>query len=235
MNSRALLALAAIAASVSTVQSETVTYRFDSDSPSVTLNEFAGLVTANDAVTPPYVNPGNVDATTGISSERYERTLSDDEANSDGVSELILTLDIGATPVSLTNLSFLQGIDSQQGTNNTYSIVDLGITTTGAETPSASMTQFTSTADFGTEIQSISSIESVSLSGLENLSNVSVVFTFGVKYGTTPDGTGGDNLSRFAFIDDVVITGSAVPEPTAATVVVLGLVGVGLARKRTRV
>ena len=61
-----------------------------------------------------------------------------------------------------------------------------------------------------------------------------MTFTWTVYYGTV-DGdppTGGNNVNRHAFLDDIVITGNVVPEPSTAAL--LGLGGLALILRRRK-
>jgi hypothetical protein len=200
-------------------QAAIILYEFNSDSAVVTNNELSGSgVTANDSV---------ASLGSGFSTDRWRRAMSPDAART-----LSLTVDIGATPIDFTALDFVDGIDSNNGSNQTYSVINLMATTTGSETPVLSQDTFTHTLVGGGDT---SNGNSVTLSGLTNLTNVSVTFEFEVLYGTGVNGTGGSNNNRFAIIDDVQITGNvaqAVPEPT--TTALLGLGGLALILRRRR-
>lgn len=131
------------------------------------------------------------------------------------------TINIGANPISLTQIDFISGLEVNAGSVATnFWKWDLDITTTGSETPVASQTTFARSGN-NTAVQHS---ETATLSGLENLSNVDVTFAFTGFYGVSSDYSGGQNTNRFVYMDNVTFTGvDAVPEPSAALLGGLGM------------
>lgn len=197
----------------------TIVYNFDGDSASVSSNGLAGDgVTADNVTTT--VSNGSVAA--GPLNNRLQRDLFDQ-----GTATYTFVINIGATAIDLTGLSFTDGIDSLVASNNSFSQWDVAIST-----GSASPATVTSSLTSGVGDQT-SKGNSLTLSGLTGLSNTSVTFTFVANYGVSSNFSGsGNNNSRFAYIDDLTFTGSAVPEPGSLALLGLGGLLIGARRRR---
>ncbi len=123
-------------------------------------------------------------------------------------------------------MSFIDGIDTRQGTNDTFSQWDLSVSF-GSLSPDIVTNSVTS----GGNPDFTSKSKIISLDGLTNLSNTEVTFTFVANYGVTSDFSGGgNNVNRNAFIDDLTFTGIIIPEP--GSLALLGLGGVLMLRRR---
>lgn len=202
-------------------QAANIVYDFNDNDAVVDLNEFAGDgVTAGDIDT----TEGGINSTAGVDEQRWQRKLGDE-----GTATMSFEVTIpSSVTLDLTELSFVDGIDSGQGTNDTFSQWDLSITT-GSGTPDSGTRSLTTGSSGVT-----SGSNTVALSGLTGLTDTSVTFTWTVNYGTV-DGdppTGGNNNNRHAFLDDVTLTGTVIPEPSAALLGALGLLA--LLRRRRR-
>ena len=197
-------------------QAATIAYNFDGANASATTNDFGSGVTADDVV---LANTGEGKMT--LAEDRAHRKLRDPS-----IGTLAITVNIpNGVVVDLTALDFIDGADSGTGGNDTFSQWDLAVST-GSASPNSG-TDFVAGTGFS------SSPNSVTLSGLTGLTNTSVTFTWTVNYGVTSDFSGGGNhSSRHAFLDDIVITGSVVPEPT--TTALLGLGGLALILRRRK-
>jgi hypothetical protein len=191
----------------------TIAWNFNNNDGVASTNELAGDgVVANTAT---FVASGG-GVTASFGNQRAQRNLG--TASSLGTATFTFTIDIGSTPISLTDLAFIAGVQSSAGTvTDNYYKWEIDISVSGA---SASETVFEYYA-FGTRAN-VSTPESVTLSGLENLSNTSVTFDFTGYYGTNDEYSGGQNTSRWTFIDDVTFTAAVIPEPTTALLGGLG-------------
>lgn len=196
----------------SSAKAATIVYDFTGGSAAATTNDFlADGVTAGSVSTTG--SGSNTAAGTSATFERLQRKLFDQES---AIFTIMLT--IGSTAIDLASLSFVDGIDSNQGTNNTFSQWDVTIST-GSANPS-SVTNSLTTGSTGETFKS----NVLALSGLTGLSDTTVTFTFTANYGVTSDFSGsGNNNNRFAYIDDLTFTGSVIPEPTTALLGSLGL------------
>ncbi len=177
----------------------TIVYDFTDGSPSATTNEFEDAgVTAGDVVTD---TPGVVAGPSDVY-ERLQRNLRDSQEVT-----FTITIEIGSTPISLTEMSFIDGIHTREGTNDTFSQWDLGVST-GSLTPDIVTNSVTS----GVNPDFTSKSNTIALEGLTNLSDTEVTFTFVVNYGVSPDFSAqGNNVNRNAFIDDLTFTGTLGP------------------------
>ena len=201
----------------SSIHATTIIYDFDGDSLSFTTNTFAN-VTAGD------ISASGTGITAGASEDRLQRNL-----NGAAAATFEFTLTIGSDAINLDEISFTDGIDSGAGSNISYSQWDLAITRVGFS-PSATPSTVTRSV-FGSAFSSGSN--TLSLSGLDNLANETVTFTFTSNYGTSPTFPGsGNNGFRHSFIDDLTITGAPVPEPTSTSLVALAGIIFAIRRRR---
>lgn len=199
----------------SSASAATIVYDFTGNSAAVTTNDLSGDgVTAGNIAT--VANSGQA----GVAENRWQRKLTD--SNTDTMS---FTVTIPADViVNFSELSFIDGIDSGTGSNNTFSQWDLSISI-GSGSPNSG-TEFVAGTGFS------QSANTVTLSGLTGLSGTDVTFTWAVNYGVTSDFSGsGNNNVRHAFLDDVTLTGSVIPEPTTALLGSLGMLAL-LRRRR---
>jgi len=211
----------------------TIVWSFNSDSAAVTTNGLSGDGVTADNVgitdTSSFVTASiEGDAISGASTGgRAQRDLGTFNSVAGDTISFTFTINIGATAVDLTDLSFLTGIDVNAGSANTnHTKWDLSITKGSATTSS-----FVDSFPGGNGTFTTAS-KSTTLSGLTNLQNESVTFTFTGDYGVNPDFSGGSNTSRWSFIDDVTFTAAPVPEPSALALVLLGTGVLFLLRRR---
>lgn len=215
-----------------TLHAATIVWSFNSDSAEVTSNGLSGVgVTTNNAgiidnsgrVTASFGGAAITGANTG---GRAQRDLGNAQSLAGDTISFTFTINIGATAINLTNLGFLSGIDVNNGsvaTNHTK--WDVAITK-GSATTSSFVDSFAgASGTFAT------ASKSTALTSLTNLQNETVTFTFTGDYGTETDFSGGQNTSRWAFIDDLTFTGEVVPEPSAA---LLGGIGLLVLLRRRR-
>ncbi len=138
---------------------------------------------------------------TGIDRERWQRKLLD---GSPTTMSFTITIPAGVT-IDLTELSFDYGMDSRQGSNDTYGQWELTISQGSASTDSWGpvLLEGTSSNDYWDDHAT------VTLSGLTELTDTEIEFSFEVNYGVTSDFSGGgNNNNRNAFLDNVTLTGS---------------------------
>ena len=227
--SMAVVSVVTVAMAFTTAYAELVIiYDFTDNTAEATTNDFEdeGLdVTAGDIQTS-NTHGGN----TGIDNERWERKLQD---GSPTTMSFIITIPEEVT-IDLTKLEFLFGMDSRQGSNDTYGQWDLTILQDGVEVensanPNSSgpvLLEGTSSNDYYAQD------ETVTLSDLTGLTDTVIEFAFEVNYGVEPDFSGGgNNNSRHAFLDDVTLT--AIPEPGTAGLLAV-FAGAALLRRRRR-
>ena len=201
MRSMAVVFLITGAVSLGTANAEMViVYDFADNTAEATTNELDDLdVTAGDIQTS-NTHGGN----TGIDNERWERKL---DGGSPTTMSFLITIPEDVT-IDLTKLEFLFGMDSRQGTNDTWSQWDLTISKGGEEvansaSPDSSgpvLLEGTSSNDYYDQD------ETVTLSNLTGLTDTEIEFAFVVNYATSPDLTGGNNNSRHVFLDDITLT-----------------------------
>jgi len=194
-----------------------IIYDFAGNTAEATTNEFEdeGLdVTAGEIQTS-NTHGGN----TGIDNERWERKLQD---GSPTTMSFIITIPEEVT-IDLTKLEFLFGMDSRQGSNDTYGQWDLTILQDGVEVensanPNSSgpvLLEGTSSNDYYAQD------ETVTLSDLTGLTDTVIEFAFEVNYGVEPDFSGGgNNNSRHAFLDDITLTGVADIPPEGTLMII---------------
>lgn len=197
-------------ACVGAADAATITYDFDGGT-AAGVSDFGSGVTVDDA------------STSGLSlvEDRAHRVLGN------SASTLAVTINIPTgVIVNLTELDFTDGIDSGAGGNFTYSQWDLAVST-GSGSPATGSDSVEGTGFSSTDNE-------ITLTGLTGLTDTSVTFTWTLYYGTSegPPPSGGNNSSRHFFIDDIVFTGSVVPEP--GSLALLGLGGVLVASRRRR-
>ena len=211
------VAFTALLVSGISLEAATIMYDFDGGSASSSSNDFGAGVTADNVV---LGGNGFESITMELNENRAQRKLRDPATTT-----LAITINISdSVVVDLTDLSFVDGIDSGTGSNTSYSQWDLAIST-GSASPATGTRNI-----FGSGLTS--STNSLSLSGLTGLTDTSVTFTWTVNYGTTSDFSGGGNNNiRHAFLDDITFTGSVVPEPAS---IVLSSLGVLLLLRRRR-
>ncbi len=208
-----------------TLQAATIVWDFNDNDGVVDANGLSGIgVTAGPAT---FTTAGN--NTASFDRNRAQRDLGSQQGSE--TATFFFTINIpSSTTVSLTSLSFLQGLDVNSGSvNNNYFKWDLVITTTGSETPGASQTTFAQ-SQVGSNAD-ITFNEAATLSGLDNLTNVDVTFAFTGHYGTLADYTGGSNTGRWIYLDNMTFTGEAIPEPSAALLGGIGMLAL-LRRRR---
>lgn len=192
-----------------------IKYNFDDNDAVVDTNELAG-----DGVT-----AGNIvsEGVGGIDENRWQRKLL-----GGSTANMSFTISIPSdVTIDLTELSFIDGIDSGTGANDTYSGWDLTVST-GSASPDSG-TEFVAGTGYS------ESENTVTLSGLTGLTDTSVTFDFLVNYATDPEFTGGNNNNRHAFLDDVTLTSTVIPEPSTVILAGLGLLGAVLRQRRPRV
>ncbi len=202
-----------------------IQYSFDDNTAEATTNEAAGLgVTAGDIQT-----SNDHGGNTGIDNERWQRKLL---GGSPSTMSFTITIPSDVT-IDLTELSFVFGMDSRQGTNDTYGGWDLtvfqdSVEVVGSASPDSSgpvLLEGTSSNDYWEDDYT------VSLSGLTGLTDTEIEFAFVMNYATAADFSGGNNNSRHAFLDDVTLT--LIPEPSTAGLLAV-FAGVALLRRRLR-
>jgi len=200
-----------------------IVWDFNDNDGNVDSNGFSGDgVTLQPVATDDFGGSVTVD----FGNQRAQRDLGTDAIQEDG--SFAFTIEIGATPISLTQLDFDHGLDVDAGSVNTnYFDWTLDISTAGAGASQTNFAEFVS-GGVGTDA---SFSESVTLSGLSNLSNTDVTFTFTGRYGTQSDYSSGQNTQRWTFLDDVTFSGSVVPEPSSSVLVAL-VGGLALLRRR---
>jgi len=216
--SMAVVSVVTVAMAFTTAYAELVIiYDFTDNTAEATTNEFEdeGLdVTAGDIQTS-NTHGGN----TGIDNERWERKLQD---GSPTTMSFIITIPEEVT-IDLTKLEFLFGMDSRQGSNDTYGQWDLTILQDGVEVensanPNSSgpvLLEGTSSNDYYAQD------ETVTLSDLTGLTDTVIEFAFEVNYGVEPDFSGGgNNNSRHAFLDDITLTGVADIPPEGTLMII---------------
>ena len=216
--SMAVVSVVTVAMAFTTAYAELVIiYDFAGNTAEATTNEFEdeGLdVTAGDIQTS-NTHGGN----TGIDNERWERKLQD---GSPTTMSFIITIPEEVT-IDLTKLEFLFGMDSRQGSNDTYGQWDLTILQDGVEVensanPNSSgpvLLEGTSSNDYYAQD------ETVTLSDLTGLTDTVIEFAFEVNYGVEPDFSGGgNNNSRHAFLDDITLTGVADIPPEGTLMII---------------
>ena len=221
MATKKLLFAAACAAPlcVASANAATIGYDFDDNDGVVDTNTFGAGVTVSDWTT---VSGGGFDFNGSSHSgptDGMARGGARNDANGPFTMSFTVTID-AATTVDLTSLAWENGAD-WNGVSWTP-LWDLAITA-GAATPSSggfdSVQEITG-GGFAFEN------EAVSLTGLTGLTNTSVTFTW--------DLTQQDRANSVAIIantmDDVVLTGSVVPEPGSLALLALG--GLMIARRR---
>lgn len=208
-----------------TAHAANIVYSFNDNTGVATTNELSGDgVTAGTASIAS--NGGN---TASIANNRAQRDLGTSGLNE--TSTFQFTLSIGATPVSLTSISFVNGLDVNAGSVVTnFWEWDLAIDVLGS---GASQTTFARDHNNGgASPDEVSFNESATLSGLTNLSNVDVTFTFTGEYGTSANYTGGTNSNRFIYLDDMTVTAEVIPEPSSLLLGAFG--GLALLGRRRR-
>ncbi len=180
---------------------KTIVWDFNNNDGVVSTNELADEgVVANDAT----AAASGGGKTARFANNRAEVNLG--TATSLGTGTFTFTIEIGSTPINITDLDFITGVHSTAGTaTDNYYKWEIEISVDGA---SASESEFAYYAHGNRA--NVSQPESVTLSGLENLKDMSVTFQFIGYYGTNPDYTGGQNTGRWTFIDDVTFTAEVV-------------------------
>ena len=216
--SMAVVSVVTLAMAFSTANADMViVYDFEGNTAAATTNDFEdeGLdVTAGDIQT-----SNTHGGMTGINNERWQRKLL---GGSPTTMSFLITIPENVT-IDLTKLEFLFGMDSRQGTNDTWSQWDLTIFQDGVEvensaSPNSSGPVYlegTSSNDYYDQD------ETVTLSGLTGLTDTEIEFAFVVNYATSPDLTGGNNNSRHAFLDDITLTGVADIPPEGTLIILL--------------
>lgn len=196
----------------------TIVWDFNDNDAVVDNNDLA----ADDVTTNNVTFSSTTGNTASIANQRAQRDLGNSQGSE--TSTFNFTLKIGATPINLTQLNFTHGLDVNAGSVvDNYFKWDLVITTTGSETPGASQATFAEYHDNGgVAPDEIDFDESVTLSGLNNLTNVDVTFAFTGHYGTAANYTGGSNTNRFIYLDDVTFTGAVVPVPGSLALLAVG-------------
>lgn len=195
-----------------------IQYDFEGNTAEATTNDLASLgVVAGEIQT-----SIDLGGDTGIANDRWQRKLLD--PNTTNMS-FTITIPQGVT-LDLTELNFVFGIDSRQGSNDTFAQWDLTIST-GSASPDSSgpvLLEGTNANDYREDDYT------VTLSGLTGLTDTSVTFDFLVNYGVQPDFSGGgNNNNRHAFFDDVTLT--VIPEPSTAGILAI-FAGAALLRRR---
>lgn len=217
-----------------TLHAATIVWSFNSDSAAVTSNGLSGVgVTTNsvgitDNSTPVTASIGGASISGATTGGRAQRDLGTTQSVAGDTVSFTFTINIGATAIDLTNLGFLTGIDVNNGsvaTNHTEWVVSI---TKGSATTATFVDSFPGGVNTFTTAS-----KSTTLTGLTNLQNESVTFTFTGDYGVNTDFSGGQNTSRWAFIDDITFTGAeVVPEPSVAAL--LGGFGLLVLLRRRR-
>lgn len=131
--------------------------------------------------------------------------------------------------VDLTSLSFDHGIQwGASRSNTTYSQWSVSIDNGGTATPGAVDDSRTGADDIGQQSTNVN----LALSGLTGLTDTTVTFTFNGQFGVNPDFTSGNDQTRQAFLDNLTLTGTVVPEP--GSLALLGLGGMCMMKRRRR-
>jgi len=201
-----------------TAPAATIVYNFDDADGVVDSNDFGLGVTAGDWIF-------DVDAGgSAFQNGRAEAGVRVDGAAPTPypIMKFSVAIPAGVT-VDLTSLDFQHGFNETFHPNAITPYWELSITTGSATPDTGSLGAGTvNAAGF------FSQDESVALSGLTGLTDTTVTFEFTFK---TDEGRG-NSLARAHTMDNVVLTGTAVPEPSA---LLLGLLaGLGLVARRRR-
>jgi len=239
--SLSIFTAATIAAGVGlSANAATIVYNFngatatgDGATAPVTSNDFGSGVAAS--VFTMVSGDGSGGFVDGFHDERLEITL--DGSNVARFSTFSVDIPVGVV-VDLTELSFDDGIQwGASRSNSTFSVWDIAIDNGGTATPS----QVTNSRAPGGPGTTGPVANSLALSGLTGLTDTTVLFTINHEFGINADGSGGNDQTRQAFLDNLVLTGRIVPEqvddtpitpePAAATLALLGLGGL-IARRR---
>lgn len=209
----------------------TIVYNFNGDTATgdgatsaVDSNDFGSGVTAGDFTL--VDGNGSGSFVDGFHQDRLEIVLKGD----DTISTFTVTIPNGVI-VDLTSLSFDDGIDwDANRANDTYSFWDLSIDNGGAATPATVTNVAVGSSGIGDFKGNKNNV--LALSGLTGLTNTTVTFTINGTFSTNTDRTGGNDKERQAYIDNLTLTGSAVPEP--GSLALMGLGGLLIASRRRR-
>jgi hypothetical protein len=217
----ALFASASLLASPANAAS--IVYSFTGGTAGATANGFGGDVAAN-AIS--IINGGSNGWEIG-STQIDELDAISMKFGGTADAAFSLTLDIGSTPINLTGLSFAFDYESNNGAGADYFAKwDVAISA-GSSSPATG-----SVGPYSPGNTVITTSEDLALSGLTDLQNNSVTFTFTADNGTNTSYTSGNANDRRTIFDDITITGAVVPEPSAALLGSLGALTL-LRRRRT--
>lgn len=150
-----------------------------------------------------------------------------------GQFEFTITIPTGVQ-VNLTSISFDAGVDSGAGSNDLFYGWDVSLST-GSASPASADLFWDQSAD-----PNPSSINHVlSLSGASGLTDTVLTVTFVNYFATGYDGgtdaySGGSSGARHATLDNITLVGtaSAIPEPHAVILALLGTVCIAFRRNR---
>ena len=203
-------------ASIGVVSAASIVFNLDAPegnhTASASSNDFGSGVTVSSATI-----PGNYRK---FQNGRAELSVQNPTPN---ILQFTVTVD-DTTTIDLSTLAFDYGYVNPVAPNDVTPFWNLSLTSGSADALSGGVgTVATGDTSFH------ASPESLNLSGLTNLTDTSVTFTYSF---TTTEGRNNNSFNRIHTMDNIVLSGAVVPEPSSAAL--LGLGGLALLMRRRK-